>query len=109
MSEATAEGTVASASNTRNILGMRVTPLTRRRLLSFKANRRGYWSFWIFMVLFFVTLFAEGIANDKPLVVQFKGDYYFPVVKIYPETVFGGDFETEAEYREGRRSAADHR
>jgi microcin C transport system permease protein len=98
MSEAAAKGT--EVSGTRNILGMRVTPLTRRRLLSFKANRRGYWSFWIFMVLFFVTLFAEGIANDKPLVVQFKGDYYFPVVKIYPETFFGGDFETEAEYRE---------
>lgn len=84
----------------RKVLGMRVTPLTLRRLQSFKANRRGYWSFWIFLVLFVVTLFAEVIANDKPLVVQYKGDYYFPVVKIYPETVFGGDFETEAEYRE---------
>jgi microcin C transport system permease protein len=79
---------------------MRVTPLTLRRLHSFRANRRGYWSFWIFLFLFVVALFAEVIANDKPLVVQFKGDYYFPVVKIYPETVFGGDFETEAEYRE---------
>ncbi|MDA0651661.1 MAG: ABC transporter permease [Proteobacteria bacterium] len=79
---------------------MRVTPLTRRRLYSFKANRRGYWSFWVFLVLFFLALFAEVIANDKPLMVQFKGTYYFPVVKIYPETVFGGDFKTQAEYRE---------
>lgn len=84
----------------RTFLGVRITPLTARRLHSFSANRRGYWSFWIFLVLFFVTLFAEVIANDKPMVVQFKGNYYFPVVKIYPETVFGGDFETEAEYRE---------
>ena len=87
-------------SRPRNFLGVRVTPLTQRRLHSFRANRRGYWSFWIFLVLFFLTLFAEVIANDKPLLVQFKGDYYFPVVKIYPETVFGGDFQTEAEYRE---------
>ena len=84
----------------RTLLGVRITPLTARRLRSFSANRRGYWSFWIFLVLFFLTLFAEVIANDKPLVVQYQGDYYFPVVKIYPETVFGGDFETEAEYRE---------
>lgn len=79
---------------------MRVTPLTRRRLQSFRANRRGFWSFWIFLVFFILALFAEVIANDKPLIVQFNGDYYFPVVKIYPETTFGGVFETEAEYRE---------
>ncbi len=82
------------------MFGRRVTPLTLRRLRSFKANRRGYWSFLVFLVLFFLTLFAEVIANDSPLVVQFKGDYYFPVVKIIPETTFGGVFETEAEYRE---------
>jgi microcin C transport system permease protein len=82
------------------ILGMRVTPLTERRLQSFKSNRRGYWSFWIFLVLFVVTLCAEVVANDKPLIVQFNGNYYFPVIQTHPETAFGGDFETEAEYRE---------
>ncbi|MBK19122.1 MAG: ABC transporter permease [Rhodospirillaceae bacterium] len=81
-------------------LGRNITPLTARRLQSFKANRRGYWSFWIFLVLFVLSLFAEVIANDKPLLVDYQGSYYFPVLKIYPETVFGGDFETEAEYRE---------
>ena len=99
MSE-TASASGPSNDTARKFLGMRITPLTARRLRSFSANRRGYWSFWIFLFLFFGTLFAEVIANDKPLIVQFKGNYYFPVVKIYPETVFGGDFETEAEYRE---------
>ena len=98
MSEPMADSGPATGS--RRILGIRVTPLTQRRLNSFKANRRGYWSFWIFSVLFVVTLCAEVIANDRPLVVQFQGNYYFPVVKVYPETVFGGDFETQAEYRE---------
>ena len=98
MSDPSPNGVQATAQ--KKILGVRVTPLTQRRLLSFSANRRGLWSFWMFLVLFFVTLFAEVIANDKPLMVQYQGSYYFPVVKIYPETVFGGDFETEAEYRE---------
>ena len=81
-------------------LGRPVSPITRRRLDNFRANRRGYVSLWIFAVLFFVTLFAELIANDKPLVVWFKGELYAPVFVTYPETVFGGDFETEAEYRD---------
>jgi microcin C transport system permease protein len=81
-------------------MGMKITPLTVRRIASFKANRRGYWSFWIFLVLFVFSLFAELVANDKPLLVEYQGSYYFPVLKIYPETVFGGDFQTEAEYRE---------
>ena len=81
-------------------LGMTVSPLTMRRFRSFKANRRGYWSFWIFLVLFFVTLFAELIGNERPLLIQYKGDFYFPTLKAYPETIFGGFFETEAEYRE---------
>ncbi len=81
-------------------LGRRITPLTARRLRNFRLNKRGYWSFWIFMVLFITCLGAEIIANDKPLLVRYDGAYYFPVFKVYPETAFGGDFLTEAEYRE---------
>jgi microcin C transport system permease protein len=80
--------------------GLRISPLTRRRLRNFRANRRGYWSFWIFLVLFLVSLFAEFIANDKPLLVRYDGAFYMPIFKAYPETTFGGDFETEAEYRD---------
>ena len=70
-----------------------LSPLNKRRWQNFKTNRRGYWSLWIFLVLFFVTLFAEFIANDKPLYISFSGKSYFPVVFTYPETTFGGDFE----------------
>jgi microcin C transport system permease protein len=79
---------------------MSLSPITQRRIAQFKANKRGYWSLWIFMVLFLVTLFAEFVANDKPLYVQFEGRHYLPVFYAYPETTFGGDFETEAEYRD---------
>jgi microcin C transport system permease protein len=79
-------------------LGVRVTPLNRRRIDNFKANRRGYWSFWIFLVLFVLSLFAELIANDRPLLVRYDGQFYFPVVRFYPETTFGGDFGAEADY-----------
>src|SRR5690242_19806511 len=81
-------------------LGRRVTPLTRRRIENFKANRRGFWSLWIFLALFGVTLFAEFIANDRPLVVGYQGHLYFPVVADYPETTFGGFFPTAADYRD---------
>ena len=77
-----------------------MTPLTRRRLNNFRANRRGFWSLWIFLVLFILCLFAEFIANDKPLMVYYDGGFYVPVLAFYPETEFGGFFETEAEYRE---------
>lgn len=70
----------------------------RRAWRRFKANRRGYYSLWIFGVLFVVSLFAELLSNDKPLLVHYQGDFYFPIVKVYPETTFGGDFETEADY-----------
>jgi microcin C transport system permease protein len=79
---------------------MTLTPITRRRLAQFKANKRGYWSFWIFSALLFVCLFAEFIAHDKPMIVQYNDAYYFPTFINYPETTFGGDFETEAEYRD---------
>lgn len=81
-------------------LGLQISSLTRRRLDNFKANRRGYYSLWIFLVLFGLSLPAEFIANDKPLLVRHKGAFYLPVLKAYPETLFGGDFETEAEYRD---------
>jgi microcin C transport system permease protein len=78
----------------------RVSRLTLRRLQNFRRNRRGYWSLWVFLCLFVISLPAEFIANDKPLLVQYQGDYFLPVFKAYPETVFGGDFATEAEYRD---------
>jgi len=79
-------------------LRAKITPLTRRRIEAFKRNKRGYWSMWIFMVLFVVSMFAEFIANDRPLLVRYDGAFYFPVVASYPETTFGGFFETEAVY-----------
>ena len=82
-----------------NMDSIRLTPLTRRRLQRFRSNRRGWWSLWIFVILFITTLLAEVIANDKPFMVYFKGEVYFPIVKAYPETTFGGDFLTEADYR----------
>jgi microcin C transport system permease protein len=68
--------------------------------LNFKANRRGYWSFWIFIVLFLISLFAEFIANDKPFLVYVDGKLFFPAIVTYPETAFGGEFETAADYRD---------
>src|SRR5215470_12308504 len=78
----------------------RLSPLTRRRLRSFRANRRGFWSLWIFTTLFGMSLLAEVIANDRPLLVKFDGRLYLPIVKTYPETTFGGTFPTEAVYRD---------
>jgi microcin C transport system permease protein len=77
-----------------------MSPLAARRLANFKANRRGWWSLWIFAALFFVTLGAEFIANDKPLLMQFDGRWYVPVLKVYHETEFGGFLDTEADYRD---------
>lgn len=77
-----------------------MSPLNRRRWQNFKANGRGYWSLWIFLVLFVLSLFAEFIANDKPFLIKFEEAYYMPIFQVYPETEFGGDFETEADYRD---------
>jgi len=74
--------------------------MAQRRLRNFRANRRGYISMWIFLVLFVVTAPAEFLANDKPLMVKFDGEYYFPVVSSHAETEYGGEFETEADYRD---------
>jgi microcin C transport system permease protein len=81
-------------------MGLKVSPITRRRLYNFKANRRGYWSLWIFLAIFTITLFAEFTANDKPFLVYYQGEIYAPIFKAYPETTFGGEFETEADYRD---------
>jgi microcin C transport system permease protein len=72
----------------------------QRRWRRFRANRRGYVSLWIFGILFFVSLFAELLSNDKPLIVHYQGHYYFPAVTRYAETTFGGDFDTEADYND---------
>ncbi|KJY92961.1 ABC transporter permease [Vibrio neptunius] len=76
----------------------RRNPLNEARWLRFRANKRGYWSLWIFMTLFLTSLFAELIANDKPLLVKYQGGWYYPVITQYAETEFGGEFETEADY-----------
>jgi len=80
------------------LFGMHITPINRRRIENFKANKRGYWSLWIFLGLFVISLFSEFIANDKPILVGYDGGIYVPVLISYPETTFGGDFPTEAEY-----------
>ena len=84
----------------RTIFRLSISPLTQRRLANFRKNKRGYWSLWIFLALFLFSLPAEFIANDKPLLIRFQNNYYSPVLVAYPETVFGGDFETEANYRD---------
>jgi microcin C transport system permease protein len=78
---------------------VRLSPLNRRRLQNFKANRRGYWSFWIFMILFVLSLFAEFLANDRPIVANYKGEWLFPVMVEYPEEKFGG-FLARTDYRD---------
>ncbi|MFA5538821.1 MAG: ABC transporter permease [Gemmobacter sp.] len=79
---------------------MALSPLNQRRWRNFKANRRAFWSLIIFSVLFGLSLFAEFIANDRPLLVKYQGEYYTPILSFYPETAFGGDFQTEAVYRD---------
>ncbi|MFP5383624.1 MAG: ABC transporter permease, partial [Gammaproteobacteria bacterium] len=79
---------------------MKLSPLARRRWHAFRAHRRGWWSLWIFLALFGLSLFAELVANDRPLMVVHHGELFFPVLKDYPETAFGGEFETNANYRD---------
>ncbi len=81
-------------------LSMTLTPITRRRLANFRANRRGFWSLRIFLLLLILSLFAELIANDKPLLIGFNHTLYVPVLIDYPETAFGGVLHSEAEYHE---------
>jgi len=79
-------------------LGVAIRPLTRRRIDNFKANRRGFWSLWLFLFLFFVSLFADVIANDRPMLIGYDGGLFAPVWFSYAETEFGGEFPTEADY-----------
>jgi microcin C transport system permease protein len=94
--KASETGVVATPARRRFALSI----MNQRRWENFKSNRRGYWSLWIFLFLFIVTLFAEFIANDKPFFVKFDGHFFFPAVISYPETAFGGDFETAADFRD---------
>jgi len=83
-------------------LGRRITPLTRRRIENFKANKRGFWSLWVFLALFLTSLFAEFIANDRPLILGYEGSLYVPVLRDYPETTFGGFLPSATDYRDRR-------
>ncbi|OWU70144.1 peptide ABC transporter permease [Roseovarius sp. 22II1-1F6A] len=76
-----------------------LSPLNQRRWRNFKKNRRALWSLWLFSILFGLSLFADYLANDKPIVINYQGEYFFPITNFYPETTFGGDFQTEAVYR----------
>ena len=79
---------------------MAFTPLTRRRLRNFRANRRGFWSLWVFLALFGISLCSELIANDKPIVMRHNGELLFPVLFSYTEQELGGEFATEAKYED---------
>lgn len=81
-------------------MAFHLSPIAERRLRQFRRNRRGWYAMWVFLFLFFGTLGAELIANDKPVFVKYDGSFYAPVFKSYPETAFGGEFETEADYRD---------
>ncbi len=78
---------------------MALSPINQRRFALFKEHKRGWYSLWLFVLLFVVSLGAEFIANDKPLVVHYDGALYFPVLKRYPETTFGGEFPLQANYK----------
>jgi microcin C transport system permease protein len=85
----------------RNAGGMfSLSPLNQRRWRNFRRNGRAFWSLVIFSVLFTITLFAEFVANDKPILIQYRGELHAPIFQFYPETAFGGDFQTEAIYRD---------
>ena len=77
---------------------MALSELNRRRWRSFRRNKRAFWSLILFAALFTIAMFAELVANDKPIVVSYRGELYFPVFKFYPEVAFGGDLRTEANY-----------
>ncbi|MDQ4428668.1 microcin C ABC transporter permease [Yokenella regensburgei] len=77
---------------------LRLNPVNEARWARFRHNRRGYWSLWLFLILFTCSLFSELLANDKPLLVEYRGSLYVPFIKDYTEAQFGGDFATNADY-----------
>ena len=79
---------------------MALSPLNQRRWSNFKRNRRALWSLNIFLVVFVLSLFAEFLANDRPILINYRGEFYTPIFNFYPETTFGGDFKTEAVYND---------
>src|SRR5690606_9073850 len=87
------------ADRPKSATGLQLSPIQQRRLDNFRRNRRGVWSLWIFLALFIVTLFAEFIAYDRPIVAMYKGELLFPVAVNYPETKFGG-FLAMTQYRD---------
>jgi len=97
MSEIQAKAEVERVRNT--VRRPFLSPLNQRRWQNFKANRRGYWSLWIFLGFFILSLFAEFLANDKPLVASYNGEILFPVLVDYPEEKFGG-FLAVTDYRD---------
>ena len=91
---------MARADGVHKFLFWRITPTTARRLSNFRANRRGWYSLWIFLFLFFLTLFAEFVANDRPLVVWQDGSLFTPAIVSYTDKELGGDFPTEADFND---------
>ena len=79
---------------------MAMSPLNQRRWRNFRKNRRSFWSLILFCILFGLSLMAEFLANDKPILASYRGELYAPILKFYPETDFGGDFRTEANYED---------
>ncbi|MGB3277846.1 MAG: ABC transporter permease, partial [Pseudorhodobacter sp.] len=79
---------------------MALSPLNQRRWRNFKANRRAFWSLWLLAFLYGLSLFAEVLANDKPLLVSYRGEIRAPFLQFYSEAAFGGDFRTEAKYND---------
>lgn len=77
-----------------------MSPVNQRRWQLFVKNKRGYYSLWFFCIIFVITLFAEFVANDKPLLISYDNQLFLPVLSVYSETQFGGEFETEADYRD---------
>jgi microcin C transport system permease protein len=77
-----------------------LSPANQARWARFRHNRRGYWSLWLFLLLFIISLCSELVANDKPLLVRYEGHFYWPLLVSYNETTFGGDFATAADYRD---------